>query len=70
MVASQGIVYKSEDSAGFEAHDHCGCTAEPAFEGSEILPANAKFRQDWNDATQGLSGGEALNAFRAHLGQQ
>jgi hypothetical protein len=70
MVASQGIVFKDEDSAGFEAHDHCGCTAEPAFEGSEILPANAKFRQDWNDATQGLSGGEALNAFRAHLGQQ
>jgi len=69
MVASQGIFSKEEGGAGFEAHAHCGCTAEPAFEGSQVLPQNAKFREDWDNVTQGLSGGEALNAFRAHLSQ-
>jgi len=69
MVASQGIVAYDEDSAGFEAHNHCGCTAEPAFEGSKVRADNERFRQSWDEVTQGLSGGEALNAFRAHLGQ-
>lgn len=66
MVASQGVVFKDEAGADFQAHDHCGCTAEPAFEGSDLLPQNAKFRQDWDDVTQGLSGTDALNAYRAH----
>lgn len=66
MVASQGIIFKDE-GAGFEAHSHCGCTAEPAFEGSSVRPDNEQFRQAWDAATDGLSGGEALNAFRRHL---
>lgn len=69
MVASKGIIAGDEASAGFEAHGHCGCTAEPAFEGSRVRPDNERFRQAWDDATQGLSGGEALNAFRQHLSQ-
>ncbi len=69
MVASRGIVAKDESGAGFEAHGHCGCTAEPAFEGSKVRPDNARFRETWNEATAGLSGGDALNAFRrAHAG--
>lgn len=70
MVASRGIVSKDEAGAGFEAHGHCGCTAEPAFEGSSLLPANERFHAAWGEATQGLSGGEALNAFRRHLAGQ
>jgi hypothetical protein len=70
MVASQGIIAGDEDSAGFEAHGHCGCTAEPAFEGSRVRADNERFRQSWDTATQGLSGGEALNAFRQHLAGQ
>lgn len=31
MLASQGAVYKSERSASFEAHGHCGCTPEPLY---------------------------------------
>ena len=69
MVASQGIVYKDEAGADFQAHDHCGCTAEPAFEDSRPVPANERFRRQWDEATQGLSGDEALNAFRQHLSQ-
>lgn len=30
MLADRGFVYK-EDTAGFEAHDHCGCSSEPQF---------------------------------------
>jgi hypothetical protein len=67
MVASRGIVAYSEASAGFESHGHCGCTAEPAFEGSTTLPRNATFREAWNNVTAGLSGGDALNAYRRHL---
>lgn len=64
MVASRGIVAFDEDSAGFEAHNHCGCTAEPAFEGSKILPANEQFRAEWDDVTQGLPRDEAIKTFR------
>jgi hypothetical protein len=31
MLAGRGGVY-SADSADFEAHDHCGCTAEPVYD--------------------------------------
>lgn len=67
MIAGRGIVSKEEAGAGFEAHGHCGCTAEPAFEGSSVSRANEGYGQAWQDATNGLSGGEALNAFRRHL---
>lgn len=67
MVASRGIVYKGEATASFEAHGHCTCTAEPAFEGSPVLPANERFKAAWNEATVGLSGPDALNAFRRTL---
>lgn len=30
MLAGRGVVY-GEQSAEFEAHDHCGCTAEPVY---------------------------------------
>lgn len=70
MVASRGAVFKSEGSASFQAHGHCGCTAEPYFENSRPLPANVRFRQEWDDATKGLKGDDALNAYRRHLAGQ
>lgn len=70
MVASRGIVFKEEATAGFEAHGHCGCTAEPAFEGSRVRPDNARFAAEWRDATQGLSGSEALAAYRRSLARR
>jgi hypothetical protein len=30
MLAGRGAVYQ-KDTAGFQSHDHCACTAEPAF---------------------------------------
>lgn len=31
-LATRGAVYKGEDTAGFQAHDHCTCSAEPVFD--------------------------------------
>lgn len=31
MLAGRDAVYRSEDTASFEAHNHCACTAEPTF---------------------------------------
>lgn len=35
-LAARGPVYKSEKSAGFEPHDHCGCMPEPAYAGDPV----------------------------------
>lgn len=65
MIASRGIVRYDPDKAGFKAHGHCGCTAEPAFQGDEISPQNAEYREQWKAATRGRT--DALNAFRQYL---
>lgn len=65
MLAGRGIVKYTRDSAAFQAHAHCGCAAEPAFEGSVISPQNAVYRDQWKAATRGRS--DALNAFRRHI---
>lgn len=70
MVASRGPVF-SEDTADFEAHDHCSCVGEPAYEGSE-WPGRAKeFRDLYNRAQrEGTASGtsnDALNNFRQLL---
>lgn len=67
MVASRGPVFKHEASADFKAHGHCGCSAEPYFDGSKPLPLNERFRQEWDEATAGHSGNDALNAYRRHI---
>jgi hypothetical protein len=38
LLASRGAVYKSEQTAGFEAHNDCGCTPAPAFSRGVVLP--------------------------------
>jgi hypothetical protein len=70
MLASRGAVYRRGGGVArtsditFAAHDSCRCTAEPRY---EIEPEPAwvnDLRTQWNDATAGLSGKEALAAFR------
>lgn len=77
MVASRGPVFKTDRSARFEAHDHCGCTAEPYYEGSRTLATNARLAEQWETAQrQARDAGElqrgtsndALNAFRRSMG--
>lgn len=48
-LASRGPVYKSEKTADFRAHDHCGCTVMPVYKGT-IVPNVEKWRSIYNAA--------------------
>lgn len=61
MIASRGPVFSS-DGGSFNAHDHCGCTAEPVYEGSSMPGRNRRFQQLWDEATSGET--DQMNAFR------
>lgn len=63
MLAIRGAVYGSEQTANFEAHDHCHCTVEPLFGKHYEPPAHIREAQAlYKDATAGK--GDKLNAFR------
>ena len=70
MLASRGPVYKTEASAARRAdgrryHDGCHCGTEPAYRPDADWPAGAReYRALWDSTTRGLSGSDALNAFR------
>jgi hypothetical protein len=76
MLVSRGPVYK-EQTATFQSHDACQCTAEPIFKREgEWTDQAREARQMWNDAQrQAREAGEldrgtsndALNAFRRYL---
>lgn len=72
MIASRGPVF-SEDTSDFEAHDHCSCQGEPAYDGSEWPGRGQEFRELYNRAQRearesgdGASdtANDALNNFR------
>jgi len=64
MLASRGPVYKKETAVrtkgGRRYHDHCGCTAEPVYEGSEWPGRAREFRDLWEE-------GPSLSEFRRKL---
>lgn len=70
MLASRGAVYKSEQTASFEAHDHCGCSAVPVYRGSKLPAASSEWRQlydraqAWGESTGVLQPGENTSADR------
>lgn len=66
MLAGRGAVFTA-DTADFEAHDHCSCSAEAAYEGSAMPLTSQALRSTWDTVTAGLSGDDALNAFRQSL---
>lgn len=65
MLASRGAAYRGQSSAGFQAHNHCRCVAEPAYSGSQMPQRNQQFRDLWDEATAGQR--DQLNAFRRAL---
>lgn len=71
MLASQGAVYKSRQTAEFKAHGACGCQPMPIFDRNAAVPdLNREFARLWRRSTRGLKGKEAFNAFRrAHEGR-
>jgi len=66
MLSSRGIVYNTETSAAFQAHDGCACTAEPAYSRGAPLPGRAaEFQRLWNEHIRGrYSGAEARRQWR------
>jgi hypothetical protein len=66
MLASRGAVFLTEESAGFQAHDACACTAEPVYYANAPLPGRgAEFQKLWNDNIRGrYSGAEARRQWR------
>lgn len=77
-LAARGPVYKTEETADFPAHDHCGCGAEPFYRGAAWPDRSREFRDTYEAAQQfGLDEGllqpgenssaARLNAVRRYL---
>lgn len=70
MLAARGPVFTAGGGVSttsditFAAHSACACMAEPAYEGTRLPPASERFRELWDESTPGLSGDDAMNAFR------
>jgi hypothetical protein len=65
MLATRGAVYTSEQSATFEAHDHCRCHVEPVFNAYEPTHQIRQWQALYADATRGVYGMKAAQiAFR------
>lgn len=65
MIASRGPVYKGENTADFQPHDGCSCTAEPVYRDDAAWPAGSDRWQDlWQQAK--AADGDTAKVFR-HL---
>lgn len=65
MLATRGAVYKSDQSASFEAHDHCHCIAVPTFSAYEPTAQVREWQQLYKSSTRGVRGSANMrNAFR------
>jgi hypothetical protein len=64
MLISRGPVY-SEGTVGFRAHDNCSCGQMAVYRTEDGWTDDARRLRDvWNTETAGLSGVDAINAFR------
>lgn len=68
MLATRGPIYR-EETVGFQSHDHCACTAEPIVRNDRSAwpERNRELLRTWNETTRGLSGRDAVSAFRAAI---
>jgi hypothetical protein len=70
MLATRGGAYLSKQSAEFKKgtdepyHDHCHCVPEPVFGAYEMTADARAWQALWRSSTKGLSGDEAVKAFR------
>jgi hypothetical protein len=69
LLASRGVVYQSEETASFQAHNGCGCTVAAAFTRKQELPVINNQAQDiYYAATRNIKGARTqanvLPAFR------
>jgi hypothetical protein len=67
MLSSRGGVYKTRETARFQAHDHCACMPVAAWSRDEAwLQHSRDLYEQWQDVTQGHSGADARRAWRRH----
>lgn len=67
MLSSRGPVYRSKQTASFQAHDHCACMPVPAWNRDEAwLQHSRDLYEQWQNATAGHSGADARRAWRRH----
>jgi len=65
LLASRGFAYKTEQAAGFSAHDSCRCVAVAGFSNDDAeLLYSKDLQAAWWKVTDGLSGKDARNAWR------
>lgn len=60
MLASRGPVYKSEGTAGFQAHDGCHCAPEPVYQADAPWPAGSDGYHDLWQQAKDQAGGEGV----------
>lgn len=61
VIGGRGAFYKTAESAGFAAHNDCGCSAAPMFSRDQQLPALSTTAAD---VYRNRGDGNALVAFR------
>ncbi|WP_037576790.1 VG15 protein [Phaeacidiphilus oryzae] len=68
MLATRGMVYRSEETADFRAHDSCHCGVIPVYKGQrfELSDHAAEWRRLYEEHAQGHSG-DQLRLFRRAL---
>lgn len=67
MLISRGAVYAA-DTAEFQAHDHCRCTAAPVFRSSDVPDQAARLQAEWKQVTSGVRGSEQMQLrWRQHV---
>jgi hypothetical protein len=65
MIASRGVWYKTEATASFHPHDHCGCSAAPAYSRDvELQPVALEADRIYKASTKRYSGKDKMRAFR------
>lgn len=74
MLASRGFVYQEETviktKNGNDYHVGCRCVPIPQFTEDQDLPEQNRALADlWAESTRGLSGKDAISAFRAATGE-
>jgi hypothetical protein len=71
MLAGRGATYKTAQSAGFKAHNACRCVAAPVFSWADARASkNNPLRRQWDQVTLGLSGKDAIRAWRRYWESQ
>lgn len=65
LLATRGAVYRTEQTASFESHDHCHCFAVPSFTSFEPTAQVRDWQSLYKESTQGVHGSANMrNAFR------